>query len=149
MGWLKGLSKFGQMMALSRTMRPRGVPGSLPVWLAACERRGNKLKGFNWFCLKAKSRMWPRMSYVCHIVSTSRFTKECSLDFTRVVLYSRQFSRLYDSYSLNFTLLDFMLHEGSREAPTRRDRDVRQLNPKPSTPHPELNPKPSTTHPEG
>ena len=29
--------------------------------------RGNNLKGLKDFCLKAKARIWPCLSYVCHI----------------------------------------------------------------------------------
>jgi len=37
----------------------------------ASERRGDNLKGFEGFYLKAKARIWPGLSYVCQIRSTA------------------------------------------------------------------------------
>ena len=35
------------------------------------QRRGNNVKGVRDFCLKAKARIWPRLSCMCHIRSTA------------------------------------------------------------------------------
>ena len=47
-------------MASSPTCPPR---------CPAAGRRGKHLKGFKNFCLKATARIWPRLSYMCHICS--------------------------------------------------------------------------------
>ena len=48
---------------------------------SAAERRGNNLKGFKVFYLKAKASIWPGLSYVCHIRgqwATGRTEIRCS-----------------------------------------------------------------------
>jgi len=38
--------------------------------VSSSERRGNNLNGLKDFYMNAKARIWPRLSYVCHIRST-------------------------------------------------------------------------------
>ena len=38
----------------------------------AAEPRGNEIKGFKSFYLKAKARIWSRLSFMCHIRSTAK-----------------------------------------------------------------------------
>ena len=45
------------------------VPGQKRGWGSDCERRGNTLEGYNDFSLKSKARIWPCLSYMCHIRS--------------------------------------------------------------------------------
>ena len=39
--------------------------------LTAAERTCNTMKGFKDFCLKAKARIWSRLSYMCRVRSTA------------------------------------------------------------------------------
>ena len=39
--------------------------------VSASERRGSRLKGFKDFYLKAKAKIWPCLTYMCHIRSTA------------------------------------------------------------------------------
>ena len=41
------------------------------VLSTVCERKRDKRKRFKDCCLKAKARIWPGLSYVCHVRSTA------------------------------------------------------------------------------
>ena len=55
-------------------------PHSLGQGLLSCaasERRGKFLRDFKDFCLKAKARIWPSLSYIYHIHSAALLPSDC------------------------------------------------------------------------
>ena len=55
---------YGLWFAINRCLE-------IGVSIAGAGWTGNNLKGLNDFHLKAKARIWPRLSYMCHIRSTA------------------------------------------------------------------------------
>ena len=54
-------------------MKAAGKCSRAGVWSTVCERRVNNLKVSRDFYLEAKARIWPWLSYMCHIGSTAAY----------------------------------------------------------------------------
>ena len=114
----------------------RAKPSS-PLPRSTAERRGNHSKGFKDLYLKAKARIWPGLSCMCHVRSTAVLLVPYSLEGGHE---SRMRLRSASQAALSLP-----------PKPSTPNPKPQPPNPKPQTPNPKPetpNPKPETPNPK-